>query len=67
MTEFYVADMTCGHCVAAIGQAIREVDPNAYHVIELEAHRVRVHTDDPAAMKRAIEQAGYTAELTKAA
>lgn len=60
MLEFEVKAMSCGHCVAAITQAITALDPAARVQCELPAHRVLVHTDTPRAdVAQALRDAGY--------
>ncbi len=44
MLELTIKDMTCGHCVAAVTQAIRQIDPQAQVEIELIAHHVSVES-----------------------
>jgi copper chaperone len=59
--EFNVDDMTCGHCVARVTQALKEADPAAAVTIDLPAHKVTV--DGSAARDayaEAIRGAGYT-------
>jgi copper chaperone len=62
MTSFQVSDMTCGHCVNAITQAVRAVDKAATVQIDLAAHRVDIKTGtvDAAGLAKAISNAGYT-------
>lgn len=61
MIEFQVNDMTCGHCVKAITQAVADVDAAAKVDIDLPTHRVRIKGSDHAeAMQAAIVEAGYT-------
>ena len=61
MIEFQVNDMTCGHCVGAITQAVAAVDASAKVEIDLPTHRVKINgSDDVAAMQAAIVEAGYT-------
>lgn len=59
---FSVQDMSCGHCVQAITQAVKDVDAQAQVRIDLAKRRVEI---DPAAasaemLGQAIEDAGYT-------
>lgn len=64
MIEFQVNDMSCGHCVNAITQAIAAADPAAQVDIDLPAHRVRITgSDRQEALRAAISEAGYTPEL----
>lgn len=62
MIAFEVNDMTCGHCVRAITQAVQEADPGAQVQVDLAAHRVQVEPAqaDAAALQAAIAEAGYT-------
>ena len=62
MTTFEVKDMTCGHCVSAITQAVRAVDPDARLQIDLPTHRVSIDSTaaDAAALSDVIKEAGYT-------
>ena len=62
MLAFEVRDMTCGHCVSAITQAIRAVDRDAKVEIDLSAHQVRIESTETDAdeLRTAIQQAGYT-------
>jgi len=62
MIAFEVKDMTCGHCVSAITQAVKDADERAQVRIDLGTHRVEI---DPAAagaqaLAEAIREAGYT-------
>jgi copper chaperone len=62
MLSFQVDDMSCGHCVSAITQALKAADRDAVVHIDLAAHKVQV---EPAAasaaqLQAAIEDAGYT-------
>jgi copper chaperone len=59
--EFIVQDMTCGHCVKSITQAVQEVSENAQVIAHTESHRVMVKgAGDAAAVEGAIRAAGYT-------
>jgi copper chaperone len=62
MITFKVNDMTCGHCVSAIMQAVKRADAGARIAIDLAAKRVDIEAvaADEAALKAAIEDAGYT-------
>ena len=62
MIAFEVKDMTCGHCVSTVTQAVKRVDGAARVTIDLARHRVEV---EPAlvgveALRDAIAEAGYT-------
>lgn len=61
MIAFEVKDMTCGHCVRAITEAVKSVDGGAEVQIDLATHRVEITaTADAAALRDAIQEAGYT-------
>ncbi|WP_374673014.1 heavy-metal-associated domain-containing protein [Ideonella sp.] len=62
MLTFEVKDMTCGHCVGAITQALQAADPAARVEIDLASHRVQVQpaAADATALAQAIADAGYT-------
>jgi copper chaperone len=62
MLTFRVDDMSCGHCVRAIKQAVRALDAGAAVDVDLSRHLVRVqasHLDAPA-VSLALQQAGYS-------
>ena len=62
MIAFEVNDMTCGHCVSAITQALKAVDPAARVQVDLATHRVQIEPGeaDAAELGDAIREAGYT-------
>ncbi|GAP38695.1 heavy-metal-associated domain-containing protein [Piscinibacter sakaiensis] len=62
MTRFLVDDMHCDHCAGAIRRAVQALDPALQVTVDLPAHRVEVDGEpaDPAAIARAIREAGYT-------
>lgn len=62
MNVFEVQDMTCGHCVSSITQALKATDNDARVQIDLATHRVQVEstTVDAKALAAAIKEAGYT-------
>jgi copper chaperone len=62
MIAFEVQDMTCGHCVSAITQAVKSVDAGAELRIDLASHRVDIVSSraDAASLSAAIQDAGYT-------
>ena len=62
MITFEVRDMSCGHCVAAITEAVRSVDPGARVEVDLAARAVRIEPAgaDARALADAIRDAGYT-------
>lgn len=62
MIAFEVKDMTCGHCVSALTQALKALDKDAKVQIDLATHRVQVESSaaDAEALAEAIQEAGYT-------
>ena len=42
MTSFDIPNMTCGHCVRSITEAVQAVDPAAQVQADLANHRVHV-------------------------
>ena len=60
-TILTVNDMTCGHCVGTVRQALEEALPGAAISVDLETHKVTV-TGDRAKGEAAIREAGYTPE-----
>ena len=62
MIELNVVGMTCNHCVHAVTQAVKSVDPGAEVRVDLEGGKVRVEGKGSAeALSRAIDEAGYKA------
>jgi copper chaperone len=58
--QFDIPDMTCGHCVRTVTQAVQSVDPTAKVQADLASHDVQVaSTADPARLSAAIAAAGY--------
>lgn len=62
MIAFDVKDMSCGHCVSSITQALKDADPAAQVQIDLPSHRVTIvpARADAAALQAAIAAAGFT-------
>ena len=60
MPDFHLPDMSCGHCVAAITEAVKGLDPAAELVFDREAKRVHVQTQTPRErLAEALTEAGY--------
>ena len=61
MTTFEVKDMSCGHCVKAITEAVQTLDAGARIQIDLTNHRVSIDgaRADAMQLRDAIRQAGY--------
>lgn len=62
MLTFQVEDMTCGHCVRAIKEAVRTLDAGAAVDVDLGRKLVRVQSDglQAQAVHDALATAGYT-------
>jgi copper chaperone len=57
---FQVQGMSCNHCVGAVTQAVKSVDPQAEVQVDLASGKVEVRSQqDHAAIARAIEEEGY--------
>ena len=60
MQHFDIPDMTCGHCVKTITQAVRSIDSGAQVQADLAAHSIGVTgSASPASLSAAIAAAGY--------
>jgi len=58
---FQVQGMSCGHCVGAVTQAVKALDPAAEVKIDLPSGKVEVQSDkDRAAIVQVIQEEGYT-------
>jgi copper chaperone len=58
--SFQVQGMSCGHCVGAVTQAVKSVDPQAEVKVDLATGQVDVQSQqDHAAIAKAIEEEGY--------
>ena len=64
MQSFKVSGMTCGHCVRAVTDAIKDVDPAAIVEVDLPAGRVTVRDNGapPDRIADAIAAEGYAVE-----
>ena len=63
MTEFKVAGMSCQHCVKAVTSSIQALDARARVEVDLASGLVKVESNqESAALKAAIDEAGYTVE-----
>ena len=60
MTEFDIANMSCGHCASTITKTVKLLDPDAKVEVDLGQKKVRIETtEDRAALAQALAQAGY--------
>lgn len=61
MQRFHLPDMSCGHCVAAITEALKHADPAARIDIDLGAKTASVDSAVPReTLAAALSEAGYT-------
>ncbi|HRO61598.1 MAG TPA: heavy-metal-associated domain-containing protein [Burkholderiaceae bacterium] len=57
---FDVKGITCGHCVRAVTEALKDVDPIAVVEVDLNAGTVSVDSQRPVdTLATAIREAGY--------
>ena len=60
MHEFKLPAMSCGHCVQAVTEAAKEVDPQARVEVDLARKEARVESDQPRErFVAALDEAGY--------
>ncbi|MFP5220205.1 MAG: heavy-metal-associated domain-containing protein [Actinomycetes bacterium] len=60
-TTYTVSGMTCGHCVSSVTEEVSEVDGVTDVQVDLDSGRMVVTGDaDAAAVKAAVEEAGYS-------
>src|SRR5690606_20778163 len=58
--QFQVQGMSCGHCVGAVTNAVRALDPQAQVKVDLATGQVDVQSQqERAAIVEAIEEEGY--------
>ncbi len=59
--RYHVPDMSCGHCVDTITQAVGQVAPGSQVDVDLPTHTVTVlGATDGDAVQAAIRDAGYS-------
>ncbi|AAO54294.1 MULTISPECIES: heavy-metal-associated domain-containing protein [Pseudomonas syringae group] len=64
MQLFTVQGMTCGHCVRAVTEAIKNADPAAELQVELASKQVKVQSSlSPEQIIGLIGEEGYQAQL----
>jgi copper chaperone len=60
MLNFQIPNMTCGHCVRAVTQAVQLADPAATVQADLATHQVKVDTTaSRETVVAQLAQAGY--------
>ncbi|KFE43638.1 MULTISPECIES: heavy-metal-associated domain-containing protein [Pseudomonas] len=63
MQLFNVQGMTCGHCVRAVTEAIKNDDPTADVQVELASKQVKVQSNlSPERIVSLISEEGYQAQ-----
>jgi copper chaperone len=59
--EFNIEAMSCNHCVKAVTEAVKGVDPQAQVDVDLASKRVKVESQAPRErLVEALDDAGYT-------
>lgn len=60
MMEFEIKNMTCGHCVGAVTETVKLVDPAADVMVDLDSKKVSVGSSkERSPFAEALTQAGY--------
>jgi copper chaperone len=60
MIQFNIPQMSCGHCVKAVTEAVKEVDPQARVDVDLASKKVTVETQaDRQKLVDSLAEAGY--------
>lgn len=60
MLEFQIPNMTCGHCVRSVTEAVKAADPAARVECDLPTHQVKVETAAAREVVAArLSEAGY--------
>ncbi|WP_209007940.1 heavy-metal-associated domain-containing protein [Roseibium litorale] len=62
--KFSIPDMSCGHCKAAIGDAVKKTDGSAQIEFDMENRVVTISSvKTPGEIAQAVKEAGYGSEL----
>ena len=60
MIEFEIPNMSCGHCVRSIDEALKAADPAAKVMIDLPTKHVQVDSQTPReTLAERLREAGY--------
>ena len=60
MQDFQIANMSCGHCVRTITEAVQALDPAARVTADLPQHKIQVDSSAPReALVAKLTEAGY--------
>jgi copper chaperone len=58
--EFNIPAISCGHCVKAVTEAVKQTDPDAQVSVDLESKKVTVQTtQERDTVAAALAEAGY--------
>jgi copper chaperone len=61
--EFNIPAISCGHCVKAVTEAVKQTDPDAQVSVDLESKKVTVQTtQERDTVAAALAEAGYPAQ-----
>lgn len=65
-TKLRIEGMSCGHCVARVEKALKSLEGVKTAAVSLEKKEAKIEYDesktDLEGFKKAVEEAGYTAE-----
>lgn len=60
MIQFNIPQMSCGHCVRAVTEAVKEVDPDARVNVDLGTKQVSIESAaERPKLVDALKEAGY--------
>lgn len=64
MITFNIPNLSCGHCVRAVTEAIQEIDPAAVVTVDIAAKTASVDSSaDPATLRAKLDAEGYPAGI----
>ena len=65
--ELEIAGMSCGHCVAAVSEALTELPGVSVDQVRIGAAQISYHPDQvsPEQILLAVEDAGYSAQAKR--
>ncbi|UWQ57790.1 cation transporter [Leisingera caerulea] len=64
MITFKINDMSCGHCKAAIEEAVTTLDSSATLEFDMDARKVRIESKAPLEnIQAALKAEGYASEV----
>jgi copper chaperone len=60
MLDLQIPNMTCGHCVRSVTEAVKSADPQAKVLVDLPTHKVQIDTTATReAVLAKLSEAGY--------